>query len=71
MVCEHAASSLCCSNRENKLVSPEHLVPDDGILSRDDVVDIRREPLQETGTWTHTHTDRIHTVIITFLFHFR
>lgn len=71
VVCECAASGLRSSNRSNKLVSPEHLVPDDGILSRDDIVDVRREPLQETGTWAHTHTntDRIHSVII--IFHFR
>lgn len=30
--------------------SPEHLVSDDGILARDDVVDVGGEPLQEAGT---------------------
>lgn len=30
--------------------SPEHLVSDDGILSRDDVVDVGGEPLQEART---------------------
>lgn len=43
------------SRRCSEAASPEHLVSDDGIFSRDDVVDVRGEPLQEAGT-CHTKT---------------
>lgn len=39
-----------CSIAALVAASPEHLVSDDGILSRDDVVDVGGEPLQEAGT---------------------
>lgn len=45
------------SRRRSEAASPEHLVSDDGVLSCDDVVDVRGEPLQEAGTY-HTKAPR-------------
>lgn len=40
---------------ENEQILPKDLVSDYWKIPRDHVVDVGREPIEETGTWTHRH----------------